>query len=581
MHPAETPPSPWRRPLFITAGLSLLALGAAMNLTTMGSAEPPAMATVHAPPPAAARKDAPTTELDATLQGQALGETYGHVELGASVATADDAKSTFAIDVDTAAYANVRRFVLSSGELPPADAVRTEELINYFDYAYPEPEGTPFSVTTEIASAPWNPERRLLHIGIQGRHVDAAAVPPRNLVFLVDVSGSMAAADKLPLLQRGLADLAAQMTARDRISLVVYAGAAGTVLEPTSGADQDAILDALRELRAGGSTNGAAGIEAAYDLARAGFIEGGINRVIIATDGDFNVGTTDHDALIDLIAAERETGVSLSVLGFGRGNLDDHLMEQLADTGDGNYAYIDGALEAHKVLVEEVGAMLQTIAKDVKIQVEFDPSRVARHRLIGYENRVMAHEAFADDARDGGEIGVGHTVTALYELELTEDAADDPLGTLSLRHQTPQGGASEAQAVPVVDAGLTLDDTSDAYRFSAAVAMFGQKLRGSDAQADIRYADIVRLASGALGEDPSCYRHQFLEIAAKAGDIAGETIDVEVPSCTPPHASDETFSAAPATTRMNWGEMLRLVPPLLALPMFALAFWRPRRRRRT
>jgi Ca-activated chloride channel family protein len=602
--------SRWRRPLFITAGLSLLAVGALVNLSLLSAGDDAAsfqaVASVNAPAPPAptagtrhkgeeGRMGRPSAKRKSglyamkgpanavpTMARPSADERYGHVEMGEFIAAADDAKSTFSVDVDTAAYSNMRRYVLQSGALPPADAVRTEELINYFDYAYPQPSGAPFSVTTETSSAPWNPSHRLVHIGIQGREVDADDTPARNLVFLVDVSGSMKNADKLPLLKKGLAELSAQMNSDDRISLVVYAGAAGTVLEPTPGDDVGTIVDALHGLEAGGSTNGAAGIHTAYAMAREGFIEGGINRVIIATDGDFNVGTTDHDALVELIEAKRETGISLSVLGFGRGNLNDHLMEQLADKGNGNYAYIDGELEAHKVLVNQVGAMLQTIAKDVKLQVEFDPAQVASHRLIGYENRVLAHADFTDDSKDAGEIGAGHTVTALYEVVPTEAANGDPLGTLNLRYKAPDGARSKGLSVPLTGERLTLEDTSDAYRFSAAVAMFGQKLRHAEAQHDVSYQQIVTLAAHALGDDPDCYRHQFLEIATAAGRLSGETVDVTVPACTPSVSTDDTVFATVRQT--DWGafalEVLRVLPPLLALPMFVLAFRRPRRRPR-
>ena len=602
--------SPWRRPLFITAGLSLLAVGALVNLSALSRSDDAAayqaVATVNAPPPVEAsgsgtrhkgeegKMGRPSSKQKSGLyamKGPAnpapamarrpAEERYDRIDVGESVRTAEDSKSTFSVDVDTAAYSNMRRYVLQSGALPPAGAVRTEELINYFDYDYPQPSNAPFSVTTETSSAPWDPSHRLVHIGIQGREVDADETPARNLVFLVDVSGSMNAPDKLPLLKRGLAELSAQMTDDDRISVVVYAGAAGVVLEPTAGDDVNTIVDALRGLEAGGSTNGEAGIHTAYALARDAFIDGGINRVIIATDGDFNVGTTNHDALIELIEAKRETGISLSVLGFGRGNLNDHLMEQLADKGNGNYAYIDGELEAHKVLVNQVGAMLQTIAKDVKIQVEFDPDQVASHRLIGYENRVLEYADFTDDTKDAGEIGAGHTVTALYEVVPADGADGDSMGTLNLRYKAPDGARSKGLSVPLPGESLDLDETSDAYRFSAAVAMFGQKLRHSDAQAHVSYAQILDLASGALGEDPDCYRHQFLEIAREAGRLSGESVDVTISACTPARRTDDSVLAS--VERTQWGpfvvEVLRVLPPLLALPMFILAFRRPRRRR--
>ena len=519
-------------------------------------------------------------------------ERYGHVELNRFVETSKDPKSTFSVDVDTASYANMRRFLQESGQLPPPDAIRTEELINYFDYDYPQPSGdAPFSVTTEVGPAPWDPSHRLVHVGIAGKVVESADVPPRNLVFLIDVSGSMSGPDRLGLVKTGLASLAAQMNARDRISLVVYAGAAGTVLPPTSGADHRAIIDALQRLESGGSTNGAEGIQLAYALAQASFIEGGINRVLIATDGDFNVGTTDDDALVKLIEAKRESGVFLSVLGVGTGNLNDPMMEQIADAGNGNYAYIDSELEAHKVLIEESGAMLQTIAKDVKLQVEFDASQVAAHRLIGYENRVLAHRDFDDDTKDAGEIGAGHTVTALYEVVPAATASDAPLMTLDLRYKQPDGARSRKLSIPVRDDGRALAESSNDYRFSVAVGMFGQKLRGAEAQADTTYDEIAQLARDALGSDPSGYRHQFVELVGRAGALAGESLDVAAPPCpvSPSEArqaveasEEDGVERGDAEAPFDWSaffiEVLRLLPPLLALPVFAMAFWRPRRR---
>lgn len=521
-----------------------------------------------------------------------------HGELNRFIETLTDPKSTFSIDVDTAAYANARRFLLEREQTPPAAAVRTEEMINYFDYDYAEPSGdAPFSVTTEVGPAPWNAAHRIVHIGVQGKTVDRAEIPPRNLVFLIDVSGSMSSPRKLGLLKKGLTSLSAQMNGRDRISLVVYAGAAGTVLPPTSGANHREIEKALNQLESGGSTNGGQGIHLAYKLAERSFIKGGINRVLLATDGDFNVGATDHDALMKLIAAKRKTGVFLSVLGVGGSNFNDHMMEQLADKGNGNYAYLDGELEARKVLVEESGAMLQTIAKDVKIQVEFDPDQVRSHRLIGYENRLLAHRDFNDDTKDAGEIGAGHTVTALYEVVPASDASDDPLMTLSLRYKDPDGDRSKRLSVPVSDGGRGLAESSDDYRFSAAVAMFGQKLRGQRFQAETTYGDIVDLAEGSMGADPHCYRHQFVQLAAKAGSLNGESIDTRALAChvkpakpavsvrsdneaepaartAPPEGEEEPFD-----WRTLFVEVLRILPPLLALPVFAMAFWRPRRRR--
>lgn len=551
------------------------------------------------------------------LERQGYAERYAEVAPNVFIPTSDDAKSTFSIDVDTAAYANTRRFLLESGQLPPPHSVRTEELINYFDYDYavPDGDGAPFSITTEVGPSPWAKGKRLVHIGIQGEVPEVGETPPRNLVFLMDVSGSMSSPDKLPLVKHGLAALTEQLGPKDRVSIVVYAGAAGAVLPPTRGDDRQTILAALDRLESGGSTNGAEGIELAYQLAEKSFIKGGINRVLLATDGDFNVGTTDHDALIELIEKKRKSGVFLSVLGVGTGNLNDHMMEQVADKGNGNYAYIDGMLEARKVLVEEAGSTLHTIAKDVKIQVEFDPEQVEEHRLVGYENRVLAHRDFDDDSKDAGEIGAGHSVTAIYEIIPTKDAGDDPLLTLNMRYKEPDGQQSRKLSAPVQDRGRSIGETSDDYRFAAAVAAFGETLRGTTDE--VRYADILELAQGSLGEDPNCYRHQFLELVWTAGTLAGEriaepdhacsvgdeaprriakSIDEEVTEVEPEPAPVIDAEPAPEIEPVvhtdivvhehhastDWmafvTEVLRLLPPLLALPMFVMAWRRPRRR---
>ncbi|MFO7561929.1 MAG: VWA domain-containing protein [Enhygromyxa sp.] len=507
------------------------------------------------------------------------------------VATASDPKSTFSIDVDTASYANVRRFLLSQAQLPPVTAVRTEELINYFEYDYPQPSGdAPFSLTTELGPCPWNPEHQLVHVGVQGKVLDAGQTPPRNLVFLIDVSGSMSSADKLPLVKHGLAALSEQLGSQDLVSIVVYAGAAGVVLPPTSGADKRTILDALDRLESGGSTNGGEGIEAAYALAARNFIEGGVNRVVLASDGDFNVGISDHDQLIGLIEKQRETGVFLSVLGVGSGNLNDHMMEQLADKGNGNYSYIDGMFEARKVLVAEAGATLVTIAKDVKIQVEFDPDQVAAHRLVGYENRILAHHEFDDDRKDAGEIGAGHSVTAIYEIAPSGQADDDPLMQLHLRYKQPEGDTSRKISVALEGRARELAGSSDDYRFAAAVAAFAERLRGVDG---LSYAQILELAQGSLGADARCYRHQFLELVFTAGELSGEALERPDSRCTPVEAERPSSASGPAVeTWLRVGEqeaddgwqafvleVLRLLPPFLALPMFVMALRRPRRRR--
>ncbi len=511
------------------------------------------------------------------------------------IATADDPKSTFSIDVDTAAYANVRRALLAEGRLLHGVEVRTEELINYFDYDYAQPRGdAPFSLTTEVGPCPWNPDHRLVHVGVQGKEIAAEQTPRRNLVFLLDVSGSMSDDDKLPLVKHGLAALTEQLGPEDRVSIVVYAGAAGVVLPPTSGADKQAILGAMDRLEAGGSTNGGDGILAAYRLAEQNFIEGGVNRVLLATDGDFNVGVADHDALIELIEQERESGVFLSVLGVGRG-FNDRTMEQLADKGNGNYSYLDGMFEARKVLVAEAGATLVTIAKDVKIQVEFDPEQVASHRLVGYDNRILAHHEFDDDQKDAGEIGAGHSVTAIYEIAPSAEAErGEPLMQLNLRYKQPDGEHSRKLSVAVSDGGQDLAASSNDYRFAAAVAAFAERLRGVEGSS---YASILELAEGALGTDAHCYRHQFLELVWTAAQLSGERLEQPDSRCTarpasPPLAVADVFDdheqrgEADDDERgdQDWQafvlEVLRLLPPFLALPMFFAALRRPRSRRR-
>jgi Ca-activated chloride channel family protein len=448
------------------------------------------------------------------------GESYAEISENSFVPTAEAALSTFAIDVDTASYSNVRRF-LNDGALPPHDAVRVEELINYFNYEYPVPDGeVPFSVTSEIADCPWNTEARLVHIGLQARELASDQLPARNLVFLLDVSGSMESPDKLPLLRRAMKLMVETLDEDDRVAIVVYAGAAGVVLEPTSGADQQAIMAALDRLRAGGSTNGGAGIERAYDLARQNFEPGAINRVILATDGDFNVGTTSERELERLIEHERESGVFLSVLGLGTGNLQDSTMELLADKGNGNYAYLDSIAEARKVLVEEAGGTLVTVAKDVKIQVEFDPDQVESYRLIGYENRLLDERDFEDDRKDAGEIGAGHSVTAMYEIVLADQVAPrEPVAELRLRYRQPNGDQSQLITFPVVDGGTTLADSSDDFRFAAAVAEFGMLLRDSAHRGTASWAQAKALAEGALGRDRGGHRHEFLGMLSKAEDL--------------------------------------------------------------
>jgi Ca-activated chloride channel family protein len=448
-------------------------------------------------------------------------ENYAHFEDGSVLRVAEAPVSTFSIDVDTGSYSNVRRF-LQDGALPRQDAVRVEEMINYFDYAYapPRDRARPFSVHAELAPAPWNAKTHLLRIGLQGWKPDAK-LPPSNLVFLVDVSGSMQSPDKLPLVKSSLKLLVKELDARDRISLVVYAGASGVVLEPTPGDRRATIIAALDRLEADGSTNGAAGIELAYAMARQGWVRGGINRVLLATDGDFNVGTVDFEQLKDLVEERRRSGVALSTLGFGTGNYNDHLMEQLADAGNGNYTYVDGLMEARRALVQMRGATLQTIAKDVKVQVEFNPANVAEYRLIGYENRALKREDFNNDQVDAGEIGAGHSVTALYEVALRGSGGER---VEQLRYGNPaavtEGSKLIEQAITRADLAPSLERASQSLRFAAAVSAFGQLLRGGRYTEGYGYEDVLRLARGARGDDAHGWKGEFVQLVALAQGLA-------------------------------------------------------------
>jgi Ca-activated chloride channel family protein len=461
-------------------------------------------------------------------------ENYANFDDNPTKQVSEHPVSTFSIDVDSGAYANVRRW-LNNGRLPQHDAVRVEEMINYFSYDYPLPDTLepPFKVTTETAPTPWNKKTHLLHIGIKGYDIPKEKLPAANLVFLVDVSGSMKSPDKLDLLKSALKLLSKQLTDKDKVSLVVYAGAAGLVLEPTRGSESGKINAALDRLTAGGSTHGSAGIQLAYATAQQAFIKGGINRVLLATDGDFNVGTVNFEALKNLVEDKRQSGISLTTLGFGTGNYNDHLMEQLADAGNGNYAYIDTLNEAQKVLVDEMSSTLNTIAKDVKIQVEFNPATVAEYRLIGYENRLLKREDFSNDKVDAGEIGAGHTVTALYEIALVGSGGQrlesrrygdnktapsgrhgNELAFLRLRYKAPDGETSKLLEWPVQKQDIieTVDNTSERFRFSAAVAAFGQQLRGGKYLDAFSYDDILSLARGARGDDPFGYRAEFIKL---------------------------------------------------------------------
>ncbi|HJQ37199.1 MAG TPA: VWA domain-containing protein [Thermoanaerobaculia bacterium] len=422
---------------------------------------------------------------------------------------------TFSIDVDRASYANVRRY-LSRGLVPPHDAVRIEELINYFPYHLPQPDGdAPFSITTEVSGCPWNTGSRLLRIGIQGRNLDEWKMAPNNLVFLVDVSGSMQPEDRLPLVQAGLRVLVEQLRAEDRVSIVVYAGAAGVVLPPTS--DKSAILASLDQLQAGGSTAGGEGIKLAYKIAQQHFLRDGNNRVILATDGDFNVGVSDLTSLRTLIEEKRKSGVYLSVIGVGEHSAD-ALMETLADKGNGNYAVLDSLREAEKVFKRELTGTLVTIAKDVKVQLEFDPSRVASYRQIGYENRALANEDFEDDTKDAGELGAGHSVTALYEI-VPKPGARGAIATIKLRYKEPKEEVSKLIAATAVDEGKSAYDASPDMQFAAAIAEFGMLLRNSPHKGTATWADVMQLARIARGEDLDGVREEFLRMLDSARHI--------------------------------------------------------------
>jgi len=445
--------------------------------------------------------------------------------------------STFSIDVDAASYSNMRRFINNS-QLPPADAVRIEELINYFNYDYPQPTGKhPFSFTSEISTCPWQKEHKLLHIGLQGKKINLEKMPPSNLVFLLDVSGSMNAPNKLPLLKSSFRLLVKQLRKEDRVSIVVYAGAAGLVLPPKSGDDKETILKAIENLQAGGSTAGGQGIKLAYETAKENLIKNGNNRIILASDGDFNVGVSSNAELVRLIESKRDQGIFLTILGFGMGNYKDSKMEQLADKGNGNYAYIDNILEAKKVLVSEMGGTLLTIAKDVKIQIEFNPTKVKAYRLIGYENRRLRAEDFNDDKKDAGELGAGHSVTALYELIPTGTAANlsevdklkyqeskvktsakksAELATIKFRYKPPKESVSKLIEVPIKDKALELKETSNNFRFSAAVAGFGMLLRNSKHKGDFTFDKVKELAKKSTGADEAGYRHEFIRLVEKS-----------------------------------------------------------------
>ena len=436
------------------------------------------------------------------------------------IATSKDATTTFAIDVDRASYANVRSY-LAENQLPPPDAVRIEEMVNYFTYHYAPPsDGRPFAVSAEVVGCPWQPAHRLVRIGIQGRQIEQWRQAPNNLVFLLDVSGSMAPPNSLPLIRSALRLLVDQLRAEDSVAVVVYAGAAGVVLPPTSGADKAKIVAALDALEAGGSTAGGEGIELAYKLARENFNEHGNNRVILATDGDFNVGVSDTASLEKLIEQKRETGVFLTCIGVGGDGINDELMKTLSVKGNGNYSYLDTIAEAKKVFVKELGGTLVTIAKDVKVQLEFDPSLVSSYRQIGYELRALENADFSDDAKDAGELGSGHSVTALYEI-VPARAATGRIATLRLRYKQPKGFRSSLIESTIVDEGKNAFEATPDTQFAAAVAEMGMLLRNSKYKGSATYADALALARAMRGEDFEGYREELLRMLETSKTLSG------------------------------------------------------------
>lgn len=495
-----------------------------------------AMPAVAAAPAGATPTPLSETSLDALAAARdsepvANQEAYeGVVDNSFLPVSASNTLSTFSIDVDTASYSIIRRD-LNQGRLPPKEAVRIEEMINYFTYAYPPPsKDVPFSVNLEAVACPWNPEHQLVRIGLQGKTIASDARPVSNLVFLVDVSGSMQDPNKLPLVKAGLKLLVDQLTENDRVAIVVYAGAAGMVLDSTTGDKKREILAALENLQAGGSTNGGEGIQLAYRVAADHLVPKGVNRVILCSDGDFNVGVTDRNSLVSLVEQQAKGGVFLTMLGFGSGNFKDATMEQLADKGNGNYAYIDTLNEAKKVFVDQIQGTLMTIAKDVKIQVDFNPAKVASFRLIGYENRILAHQDFDNDQKDAGEIGAGHTVTALYELvpavsdvpvgRATGEPAGDKLLTVRLRYKQPDAAESQLLEFSAMDRGLAFSQASPDCAWAAAVAAFGMILRDSPYKGNATLPAVLEIAQTAKGDDKAGYRTEFLELVRSAQRLA-------------------------------------------------------------
>ena len=472
-------------------------------------------------------------------------EAYDDVTDNAFLPVGDNPLSTFSIDVDTASYSNMRRFVTQNHRLPPKNAVRIEEMLNYFSYDYPQPDGdAPFSANAEVAECPWNVSHRLVRIGLKGREIAAQKRPPSNLVLLVDVSGSMNEPNKLPLVKQSLRMLAEQLGENDRVAIVVYAGNSGLALPSTTGNNRETIITTIDRLEAGGSTNGGQGIQLAYEIALRNFIAGGTNRVLLLTDGDFNVGITDRGKLVEMIEQQAKSGVFLTTLGYGFGNLKDATLEQLADHGNGNYAYIDDVREAKKVFVEQMSGTLITIAKDVKIQIEFNPSQVGSYRLIGYENRILAHQDFNNDAKDAGDIGAGHTVTALYEIvppaaadarpvvdplkyqqqnKLSDKAQTGELLTLKLRYKQPEAKESKLLEYPVKDSGHRYGQATRDFKFAASVAAFGMLLRDSPHKGTATMAGALELAQEGQGSDEKGYRQEFVSLIQQAKSIYDAT----------------------------------------------------------
>lgn len=494
---------------------------------------------------------APASVVDAYAMPREERDQFAHFTDNPIKQVANDPVSTFSLDVDTGSYVLVRQF-LQQGRLPASNAVRTEELINYFSYSYPKNKGqTPFSTDTELSTAPWQPEHYLLRIGVQAQDIQSAAMPPANLVFLVDVSGSMDEPNKLPLVISSLQMLTQQLRPQDKVSLVVYAGRTEVVLEPTTGNHKAEIQAALARLQAGGSTAGASALSLAYKMARKGYINNGINRILMATDGDFNVGVTDTNQLKDMVKRERETGITLSTLGFGQGNYNDAMMEQIADVGNGNYSYIDSLNEARKVLVDELGSTFNTVAKDVKVQIEFNPNVVSEYRLLGYENRQLNREDFNNDKVDAGDVGAGKSVTAIYEItpktatpamdalryqsgklmaESSKPSSNQELAFLKIRYKKPEGTQSILITRPIANPShiTTFNNASENQRFATAVAGFGQLLRQSTQVNTLTYGQVAQIAQQAKGNDPTGSKGEFVQLVKNAEALAGKKEAVQL-----------------------------------------------------